>query len=94
MKLGVIKQLVLVLQQLQKDLHRFMRLEKQSAEYQLAVYEGGGSQYVKHRDALPDDGADHNQRRVSYRSIGLRHSANMAGMAEVACCTVMHVAEQ
>lgn len=41
-----------------------MRLEKRSAEYQLAVYMGAGSQYVKHRDALPDDGADPNQRRV------------------------------
>lgn len=52
------------IQALQADLHKVMRLEKQSAEYQLAVYMGGGSQYVKHRDALPDDGADPNQRRV------------------------------
>jgi len=54
-----------IMQKLQADLHSVMRLEKKSAEYQLAVYVGGGSQYVKHRDALPDDGADPNQRRVS-----------------------------
>ncbi|KAL3157277.1 hypothetical protein ABBQ38_001510 [Trebouxia sp. C0009 RCD-2024] len=54
-----------VLQDLQTDLHAAMRLEKRSAEYQLAVYMGAGSQYVKHRDALPDDGADPNQRRVT-----------------------------
>lgn len=53
-----------LLQDLQTDLHAAMRLEKRSAEYQLAVYMGAGSQYVKHRDALPDDGADPNQRRV------------------------------
>lgn len=52
------------LQELQTDLHTVMRLAKRSAEYQLAVYMGAGSQYVKHRDALPDDGADPNQRRV------------------------------
>ena len=51
-------------QELQADLRSVMRLEKRSAEYQLAVYMGAGSQYVKHRDALPDDGADPNQRRV------------------------------
>ena len=54
-----------MLQKLQADLHHVMRLEKKSAEYQLAVYMGAGSQYVKHRDALPDDGGDPNQRRVS-----------------------------
>ncbi|KAL0038444.1 hypothetical protein WJX77_006579 [Trebouxia sp. C0004] len=54
-----------VLQEVQADLHSVMRLEKRSAEYQLAVYVGCGSQYVKHRDALPDDGADLNQRRVT-----------------------------
>ncbi|DBA82113.1 TPA: Egl nine 1 [Trebouxia sp. C0004] len=53
-----------VLQEVQADLHSVMRLEKRSAEYQLAVYVGCGSQYVKHRDALPDDGADLNQRRA------------------------------
>ena len=53
-----------MLQELQSDLRSVMRLEKRSAEYQLAVYMGAGSQYVKHRDALPDDGADPNQRRV------------------------------
>ncbi|KAL0019058.1 hypothetical protein WJX79_000911 [Trebouxia sp. C0005] len=54
-----------LLQEVQADLHSVMHLEKRSAEYQLAVYVGGGSQYVKHRDALPDDGADPNQRRVT-----------------------------
>ncbi|DBB06133.1 TPA: hypothetical protein ACH3X3_009687 [Trebouxia sp. C0006] len=54
-----------LLQEVQADLHSVMHLEKRSAEYQLAVYVGGGSQYVKHRDALPDDGADPHQRRVT-----------------------------
>lgn len=55
-------------QELQADLHSVMHLEKRRAEYQLAVYLGAGSQYVKHRDALPDDGADPNQRRVGSSS--------------------------
>lgn len=59
------------MQEVQADLHSVMHLEKRSAEYQLAVYVGGGSQYVKHRDALPDDGADPNQRRVSCRVVGV-----------------------
>lgn len=59
------------MQHVQADLHKVMRLERGTAEYQLAVYVGGGSQYVKHRDALPDDGADPNQRRVSCRIIGM-----------------------
>lgn len=58
-----------LLQDLQTDLHAVMRLEKRSAEYQLAVYMGAGSQYVKHRDALPDDAADSNQRRVGPSSV-------------------------
>lgn len=57
-----------LVQELQQDLHQVMNLEQQSAEYQLAVYAGRGSQYVKHRDALPDDGSDANQRRVSFKS--------------------------
>ena len=52
-----------------------MRLEKRSAEYQLAVYMGAGSQYVKHRDALPDDGADPNQRRVGSTCFACSHKA-------------------
>ena len=71
-------------QEVQADLHSIMRLEKRSAEYQLAVYVGGGSQYVKHRDALPDDGADPNQRRVScknHRCIQFcRHSTALHSM--------------
>ena len=56
-----------------------MRLDMKSAEYQLAVYMGGGSQYVKHRDALPDDGADPNQRRVgSRRSLCFAVRCNLA----------------
>lgn len=33
-------------------------------ELQLAVYAGQGTQYVRHRDALPDGGTEHDQRRV------------------------------
>lgn len=62
---------IFAMQEVQADLHSVMHLEKRSAEYQLAVYVGGGSQYVKHRDALPDDGADPNQRRVSCRVVGV-----------------------
>ena len=54
-----------IMQALQADLHGIMDLKKRQAEYQLAVYMGGGSQYVKHRDARPDDGASANERRVS-----------------------------
>lgn len=35
-----------------------------STELQLAVYAGQGRQYVRHRDALPDGGTEHDQRRV------------------------------
>jgi len=65
------------MQEVQADLHSVMRLEKRSAEYQLAVYVGGGSQYVKHRDALPDDGADPNQRRVSRRVVDVLIDADI-----------------
>ena len=67
-------QVCILLQDLQADLHSIMRLEKRSAEYQLAVYMGAGSQYVKHRDALPDDGADPNQRRVGELHVVLHHA--------------------
>lgn len=67
---------VFAMQEVQADLHSVMRLEKRSAEYQLAVYVGGGSQYVKHRDALPDDGADPHQRRVSCRVTDADHFAD------------------
>ncbi len=67
----------IAVQEVQADLHSVMHLEKRSAEYQLAVYVGGGSQYVKHRDALPDDGADPHQRRVSCRVLGVANSADV-----------------
>jgi hypothetical protein len=41
-----------------------MALRQRAAEYQLALYPGGGAQYVRHRDALPDDGSEDHQRRV------------------------------
>lgn len=65
-------------QELQADLHGVMRLAKRSAEYQLAIYMGAGSQYVKHRDALPDDGADPNQRRVGSTSFACSYKAIQA----------------
>lgn len=48
-----------------------MHLRHASAEYQLSVYPCHGSQYVRHRDAFPDDGSDEHQRRV--RALFLVH---------------------
>ena len=41
-----------------------MALAQRSAEFQLALYPGGGAQYVRHRDAFPDDGSEEHMRRV------------------------------
>ena len=49
---------------IQEDLAEAMALRQRAAEYQLALYPGGGAQYVRHRDALPDDGSEDHQRRV------------------------------
>jgi hypothetical protein len=35
-----------------------------SAEFQLALYPGASAQYVRHRDAFPDDGSEPHMRRV------------------------------
>ena len=51
-------------QELQGDLRQMMHLRQQSAEYQLSVYPYNGAQYVRHRDAFPDDGSEGHQRRV------------------------------
>jgi hypothetical protein len=56
---------LLCIQDLQEDLRQVMRLGLQTAEYQLAYYPPNGSQYVRHRDAFPDDGSEEHQRRVS-----------------------------
>ncbi|KAK9909122.1 hypothetical protein WJX75_007516 [Coccomyxa subellipsoidea] len=53
------------LQELQADLRRVMHLRQRSAEYQLSHYAPNGSQYVRHRDAFPDDGSEEQQRRVT-----------------------------
>ena len=52
------------LQELQADLSQVMHLRHRAAEYQLAYYPPNGSQYVRHRDAFPDDGSEEYQRRV------------------------------
>ncbi|KAK9867188.1 hypothetical protein WJX84_004710 [Apatococcus fuscideae] len=52
-------------QELQDDLQQILQLRRRTAEYQLACYPPNGAQYVKHRDALPDDGADLMQRKVT-----------------------------
>ena len=52
------------MQELQDDLQQILQLRRRTAEYQLACYPPNGAQYVKHRDALPDDGADLMQRKV------------------------------
>ena len=41
-----------------------MTLRQRADEYQLALYPGGGAQYVRHRDAFPDDGSEEQQRQV------------------------------
>lgn len=52
------------LQELQADLRQVMHLRQRSAEYQLSHYGSNGAQYVRHRDAFPDDGSEEQQRRV------------------------------
>ncbi len=50
--------LLAALQEVQDDLHEFMRLKQRGrAEYALAVLPAGGASVPRHRDALPDDGA-------------------------------------
>ena len=51
-------------QELQADLRQVMHLRQRSAEYQLSHYGSNGAQYVRHRDAFPDDGSEEQQRRV------------------------------
>lgn len=48
----------------QEDLGEALALRQRAAEYQLALYPGSGTQYVRHRDAFPDDGSEEQQRRV------------------------------
>lgn len=52
------------MQELQADLQAVMALAHRSAEYQLAMYPSNGAQYVRHRDAFPDDGSEEHMRRV------------------------------
>ena len=59
------------------DLTRVMRLSG-GAEYQLAVYPGGGAEYQRHRDAFPDDGAaGEDQRRVTARARPAAHGRGL-----------------
>ncbi|KAK9786293.1 hypothetical protein WJX73_000359 [Symbiochloris irregularis] len=57
--------LTTVLQEVQEDLSQLMKLRQATPEFQLSVYPPGGSQYVRHRDAFPDDGSDEHQRKVT-----------------------------
>ncbi len=59
-------------QELQADLQAVMALAQRSAEYQLAVYPSNGAQYVRHRDAFPDDGSEEGMRRVRSPGFGAR----------------------
>ena len=59
------------MQELQGDLRQMMHLRHQSAEYQLSVYPANGAQYVRHRDAFPDDGSEDHQRRVYSSGFGV-----------------------
>lgn len=56
--------LPLAVQEVQEDLSQLMKLRQATPEFQLSMYPPGGSQYVRHRDAFPDDGSDENQRKV------------------------------
>ncbi len=47
------------------DLSVFLRLARNVAEYQCAVYPGSGAAYARHRDAFPDDGSEVCQRRIT-----------------------------
>lgn len=42
-----------------------MKFRRMDAEYQLAYYSADGAKYDKHRDAMPDDGTEVEQRRVT-----------------------------
>ena len=57
---------IVALQELHSDLHEFMKLRSNTAEYQLAYYPPNGAGYKKHRDAFPDDGSELHQRRVRH----------------------------
>uniref|UniRef100_A0A061R380 p-loop containing nucleoside triphosphate hydrolase protein n=1 Tax=Tetraselmis sp. GSL018 TaxID=582737 RepID=A0A061R380_9CHLO len=52
------------LEELQEDLSTLMLL-RQRAEYQLAHYQPNGAFYKRHRDALPCDSSEEDQRRVT-----------------------------
>ena len=45
-----------------------MKLRQSCPEFQLSHYPSHGSQYVRHRDAFPDDGSDEQQRKVWHPS--------------------------
>ena len=53
-----------MLQELQEDLAAVMNLQRVSPEVQLSIYPPHGTQYVRHRDAFPDDGSTAGIRRV------------------------------
>lgn len=54
------------MQELQDDLSKLMHLNGTKTEIQLGYYPPNGAQYVRHRDAFPDDGSESDQRRVSH----------------------------
>ena len=73
------------LQDLQEDLAAVMALQRISPELQLSIYPAHGTQYVRHRDAFPDDGSTADVRRV--RCAG-RGSCTCGALLEpaAACC--------
>ncbi|KNC78176.1 hypothetical protein SARC_09383 [Sphaeroforma arctica JP610] len=60
-----LSQMIALYKNIQRDLKNVINLKHESAEYQLALYPGRGTHYEKHRDALPDDGSEWDQRRVT-----------------------------
>lgn len=52
------------MQDLEEDLAKLMHLNQSKTEVQLGYYPPNGAQYVRHRDAFPDDGSEQDQRRV------------------------------
>lgn len=66
------------LQEVQDDLCQVMKLRRAGPEFQLSVYPPNGAQYVRHRDAFPDDGSDEHQRKARLQPLLRTTSAGFA----------------
>ena len=83
-------------QEVQDDLSHRMKLRHTSPEFQLSIYPPNGAQYVRHRDAFPDDGSDEHQRKVLpppvihpcrfFFEMSLWHSSHLKFLAIMQVC--------